>query len=79
MQIKSLNSIMQQHMMKRLKASDKLLRYVKNQLSLPLFKLIQDVATQWNSTYLMMERITYINKLNLLKSFLKFSHEKLAK
>ena len=39
------------------KASDKL-RSVQDQLSLPQLKLIQDVATRWNSTYIMMERIS---------------------
>ena len=39
-----------------IKASDKL-RCVQEQLSLPQLKLIEDVATRWNSTYLMFEKI----------------------
>ena len=42
------------HFHRSTKASEKL-RSVQQQLSLPELKLIQDVVTRWNSTYLMFE------------------------
>ena len=54
LQIKCKNIVSYFH--RSIKASDKL-RCVQEQLSLPQLKLIQDVATRWNSTYLMFERI----------------------
>lgn len=43
------------HFHRSVKSSDKL-KEVQDQLSLPQQKLIQDVSTRWNSTYLMLER-----------------------
>ncbi len=44
------------HFNRSMKSAEKL-RAMQQQLKVPELKLIQDVATRWNSTYLMMERI----------------------
>ena len=44
------------HFHKSTKSSEKL-RSVQQQLHIPELKLIQDVVTRWNSSYLMFERI----------------------
>ena len=44
------------HFHRSTKSSEKL-RTVQEQLGMPQLKLIQDVVTRWNSTYLMFERI----------------------
>ena len=44
------------HFHRSTKASEKL-RAIQKQLNMPELKLIQDVVTRWNSTYLMLERI----------------------
>ena len=44
------------HFHRSTKSSEKL-RSVQQQLNLPQLKLIQDVVTKWNSTYLMFERV----------------------
>ena len=43
------------HFHRSIKSADKL-RVVQKQISVPEHKLIQDVVTRWNSTYLMFER-----------------------
>ncbi len=43
------------HFHRSVKSSDKL-KEIQSQLSLPQQKLIQDVSTRWNSTYLMLQR-----------------------
>ena len=44
------------HFHRSTKSSEKL-RSVQEQLKMPQLKLIQDIVTRWNSTYLMLERI----------------------
>ena len=44
------------HFHRSTKSSEKL-RSVQEQLKMPQLKLVQDVVTRWNSTYLMLERI----------------------
>ena len=44
------------HFHRSTKSHEKL-RSIQEQLNLPQLKLIQDVVTHWNSTYLMLERL----------------------